>query len=59
MIGLADVIENTKVKLNKYADCDIPTKNIRQFAEMLTAEAVNETIFSLETLRVHIKKDGM
>lgn len=49
MKGLADVIEATKEKLNKYVDCDIPTKSIRRFADMLAAEAVNETIFSIET----------
>lgn len=55
MRGLDDVIETTKIKLNKYADCDISPKHIRQLAEMLATEAVDETIFSMETLYASLK----
>lgn len=52
MRGLSDVIETTKIKLNKYVDYDISPKHIRQLAEMLATEAVNETIFSIETFEL-------
>lgn len=52
MKGLADVIVASKEKLNKYADCNIPTKYITQLAEMLTREAVNETVLSFESFEL-------